>query len=52
MSVRGIGDATATHIIENRPYSNADAVLENNLLSAEVLGNLKRELLDEKEEAA
>lgn len=51
MSVPGIGDATARRIIENRPYDQANVVLDKNVLSEEIMRNLRRELLD-KEEAA
>ena len=51
MSVSGIGDATARRIIDGRPYNSADAIVGNGILSEDVLGNLKKELL-ETEEAA
>lgn len=51
MSVRGIGDATAVRIIENRPFTTSSAVLEQGLISDEVLHNLERELLEADEAA-
>jgi gas vesicle protein len=46
MSVSGIGDATARRIIDGRPYTSADAIEGNGILSADVLRNLKKELLE------
>ena len=49
MSVKGIGEATAKRIIDGRPYDNADGYA--GILPEDVLHNLKKELLDEKEVA-
>jgi len=49
MSVKGIGEATAKRIIDGRPYNNADGYAE--ILPEEVMHNLKKELLEEKEAA-
>jgi gas vesicle protein len=46
MSVSGIGDATARRIIDGRPYDSADVIVENGVLSEDVLRNLKKELLE------
>lgn len=49
MSVKGIGEATARRIIDGRPYNNADGYA--GILPEDVLRNLKKELMDEKEAA-
>jgi DNA uptake protein ComE-like DNA-binding protein len=49
MSVPGIGDATARRIIENKPYDQSNVVLEKNVLSEEIMRNLRRELPDKEE---
>lgn len=49
MSVKGIGEATARRIINGRPYNNADGYA--GILPEDVLHNLKKELMDEKEAA-
>jgi len=49
MSVKGIGEATAKRIIDGRPYDNADGYA--GILPEDVLQNLKKELLFEKEAA-
>jgi DNA uptake protein ComE-like DNA-binding protein len=47
MSVSGIGDATARRIIEHRPYTEAAYVIENHILSPELLAKLEKDLIDE-----
>ena len=47
MRVSGIGDATARLIIEHRPYTKAAYVIENHILSPELLEKLEKDLIDE-----
>ena len=47
MSVSGIGDATARRIIEHRPYTEAAYLIENHILSPELLAKLEKDLIDE-----
>ena len=47
MSVSGIGDATARRIIEHRPYAQAAYVIENHILSPELLEKLEKDLIEE-----
>ena len=51
MSVSGIGDATARRIIEARPYSSADQVVGDGILSEEIMTALKKTLLVDEEAA-
>ena len=51
MSVSGIGDATARRIIEARPYSSADQVIGDGILSEVLMKTLKKTLLVEGEAA-
>jgi DNA uptake protein ComE-like DNA-binding protein len=51
MTVSGIGDATARHIIEARPYSSPDQVVGNGVLSEAIMTTLKKTLLVEDEAA-
>ena len=52
MSVSGIGDATARRIIEGRPYTSVDSVVEGGILSEELMTKLKKTRLTEKEGVA
>ncbi|HEY1937780.1 MAG TPA: helix-hairpin-helix domain-containing protein [Candidatus Angelobacter sp.] len=51
-SVKGIGDATARRIIENRPFESEQEVLENKVMPETVLKKLKDTLVDTDEGAA
>jgi DNA uptake protein ComE-like DNA-binding protein len=51
-SVKGIGDATARRIIENRPFESEQEVLENKVMPETVLKKLKDTLVDKDEGAA
>ena len=51
-SVKGIGDATAKRIIENRPFESEKEVLESKVMPETVLKKLKDTLVDTDEGAA
>ena len=51
MGVSGIGDATARRIIEARPYSSADQVVGDGILSEAIMTTLKKTLLVDDEAA-
>ena len=52
MSVSGIGDATARRIIEGRPYTSAESVVGNGILSEDLMAKLEKTMMTEKEGVA
>ena len=52
MKVSGIGEATARRIIDGRPYTDVNNMIDGQILSPEVLEKLKKLAMEEAEEEA
>jgi DNA uptake protein ComE-like DNA-binding protein len=52
MEVPGIGKATAKRIIQNRPYTSEEEVLEEGVLPEPTLERVKEQLLDKDKDVA
>ncbi len=48
MTVTGIGPVTAQRIIQNRPYTDENEVLENRVLPEQTFEHLKEQLVEDK----